>query len=133
MCFGPLDFQWKLFKHSTVSDDVNPRPIPDEVFNEMLFTKTTSLNMAMRPRKLEKDSRYTISFRASRRGGPYGEIRYGWLTNSPPENGTAVGGYRRYKGVLLRNIVEVPKYGPPLLSELAVLRGRNFRLVATFE
>ena len=60
-----------------------------EVLNldQITTTSITSLDLAVKPDKMARDTYYTALFRAKRPSGQYGEYFHTFLTNSPPENG----------------------------------------------
>lgn len=91
ICFGTLSFKWKLFRHPqfrkitdpTDTDSMKEVPYLDQITT----TSIRSLDLAVKPDKLARDTYYTAVFRAERPSGQYGEYFHTFLTNSPPENG----------------------------------------------
>ena len=91
ICFGTLSFEWKLFRHppSRKITDPTDTTLMKKVLNldQITTTSITSLDLAVKPDKLARDTYYTALFRAKRPSGQYGEYFHTFLTNSPPENG----------------------------------------------
>ena len=93
ICFGTLSFEWKLFRHPPspkIRDPTDTKKMKEfEVLNldQITTTSITSLDLAVKPDKMARDTYYTALFRAIRPSGQYGEYFHTFLTNSPPENG----------------------------------------------
>ena len=93
ICFGTLSFEWKLYRHppfTKIKDPTDTTSMKEfEVLDldQITTTSITSLDLAVKPDKLARDTYYTALFRAKRPSGQYGEYFHTFLTNSPPENG----------------------------------------------
>ena len=93
ICFGTLSFVWKLFRHppsSKIKDPTDTKEMKEfEVLNldQITTTSITSLDLAVKPDNMARDTYYTALFRAIRPSGQYGEYFHTFLTNSPPETG----------------------------------------------
>lgn len=91
ICFGTLSFEWKLYRHPPFPKIKDPTDTTsmEEVkhLDQITTTSITSLDLAVKPDKLARDTYYTVIFKAIRPSGQYGEYFHTFLTNSPPENG----------------------------------------------
>ncbi|XP_048576826.1 uncharacterized protein LOC5521481 isoform X2 [Nematostella vectensis] len=92
-CFGRLTFKWDLYRQLYCDLLITADPgyfikIPDEDFKKMILTSIDGQNLVMKKDSLMPDTCYTLSYKAYRPSGIFGESKYMFLTNSPPENGT---------------------------------------------
>jgi hypothetical protein len=61
---------------------------PSSQLTEMASSPIDALEIAIKPNTLEPKTKYILAFRAFRPNGVFGELRYTFLTNDAPVDGT---------------------------------------------